>query len=98
PPAAALYAYTTLFRSDPARPDAWKAPRLLADMKRWAGQLLAQRRHVVVFVSDDATLVMPDQTVPMGRMRPGEGFLVKTTYRNGKDRKSTRLNSSHVKS
>ena len=42
------------------------------------------QHSVVVFVNDDATLIMPDQTVPMGRMRQGEGFLVKTTYRNSK--------------
>lgn len=69
---------------DPARPDAWKTPKLLADLQRWAGQLLANRRHVVVFVNDDATLIMPDQSVPLGRMRPGEGFVVRTTYKNGK--------------
>jgi hypothetical protein len=69
---------------DPARPDAWKAPRLLADLQRWSAQLLEKRRHVVVFVNDEATLIMPDQSVPMGRMRPGEGFMVRTTY---KDRK-----------
>ncbi|MEQ1942410.1 hypothetical protein ABMA32_08315 [Mesorhizobium sp. VNQ89] len=69
---------------DPARPDAWKAPKLLSDLQRWAKQLLPVRKHVVVFVNDDATLIMPDQSVPLGRMRLGEGFAIRTTYRNGK--------------
>ena len=71
-------------RSIPARPDAWKAPKLLADLKRWSAQFLRERRHVVVFVNDEATLIMPEQAVPMGRMRPGEGFAVKANNQNGK--------------
>jgi hypothetical protein len=69
---------------DPARADAWKAPRLFADLKRWSAELLKTRRHVIVFVQDEATLIMPDQAVAMGRMSPGGGFAVRTSYRDGK--------------
>ncbi len=69
---------------DTSRPDAWRAPRLLTDLKRWSSELLKTRRHVIVFVDDNATLIMPDQAVPMGRMAPGGGFAVRTSYKDGK--------------
>lgn len=69
---------------DPARPDAWKSRRLFSDLKRWSAQFLKQRRHVVVFVHDEATLIMPDQAVPMGKLQKGEGFAVRTVIENGR--------------
>jgi hypothetical protein len=33
--------------------------------------------HVIVFVNDEATLIMPDQDVPLGPMKPTDGFSVR---------------------
>ena len=62
---------------DPDRPNAWKQSKLLADLKRWASIPMRHRRHVIVFVRDQATLIIPDQTVMLGSMHPGEGFALR---------------------
>lgn len=69
---------------DPARADAWRQAKLLADLQRWARLFLKDRKHVVVFVESNATLILPDQIVPLGLMRPGEGFRLKPVFRDGR--------------
>ena len=38
---------------------------------------------MIVFVNDDATLIMPDQDVPLGPMKPTDGFSVRQTFGAG---------------
>ena len=45
-----------------------------------AERLLRARRHVLVFVNRDATLIMPTGPVPIGQMSPEDGFIVRETF------------------
>lgn len=59
---------------DPGSPQAWRRAPYHGMLRRWARENLKHGKHVVVFVNDVATLVMPDQDVSLGRMNPAEGF------------------------
>jgi hypothetical protein len=65
---------------DPGSPQAWRRSPYHGILRRWARDNLKKGRHVVVFVNDVATLVMPDQDVPLGKMNPSEGFSVRQTF------------------
>jgi hypothetical protein len=49
-------------------------------LHQWAKNNLQKGIYVIVFVNDNATLIMPDQDVPLGRMLPADGLTVR---RNG---------------
>ena len=61
---------------DPGQPRAWTREPYRSELARWSGQLLKSGRHLLVFVNDDATLIIENEAVPLGRMTPGEGFRV----------------------
>src|SRR5690606_42132012 len=89
-PRPALLPYTTLFRS-----------LELAPQSRQEGVLFGEEDSLpVAFVVDGAALLWRKQEsgqfVQKGNARRAEGFVL--TGARAKDRKSTRLNSSHVKS
>src|SRR5207253_7599920 len=89
PPRSTLFPYTTLFRS-----------------RAGLAEILADSDHEVVAAvgnADDLLAAVaehrPDVAVVDVRMPPGytdEGIRTSTTATSGRDRKSTRLNSSHV--
>lgn len=62
---------------DPGAPQAWRKEPYLTELQRFAADLLKERRHVIVFVGSNATLIMPTGPVPMGHMSPEEGFVVR---------------------
>jgi hypothetical protein len=39
--------------------------------------------HVIVFVNDMATLIMPDDTVPLGPMKPTDRLTVRQNFAAG---------------
>ncbi len=43
--------------------------------------LLDERRHVIMFVGDEATLVMPDEALPLGKMTAARQFPYRTGLR-----------------
>jgi hypothetical protein len=45
-----------------------------------AKTLLEQRRHVIMFVGDQATLVMPDEALPLGRMAAEDSFRIESVF------------------
>jgi hypothetical protein len=45
-----------------------------------AEHLLKDRRHLLVFVNGNATLMMPTGPVPIGPMSPEDGFVVRETF------------------
>lgn len=65
---------------DPKSPFAWQKQPYLTGMLKWSAQLLEQRRHLLVFVGSDATLIMPSGPVPIGPMSPADGFIVRETF------------------
>ena len=65
---------------DSGRRLAWRREPYFSGLKAMAEQLLKQRRHVLVFVDGDATLIMPTGPVPIGPMSPDDGFVVRETF------------------
>ena len=68
---------------DPGVPQAWRKQPYYDQLHRWAEVNLQKGRHVLVFVNDDATLIMPGQDVPLGKMKPTDGFSVRQTIGAG---------------
>src|SRR5690606_41451090 len=87
PPPSTLFPYTTLFRSWHAMPPCPGAPRLAP-----APRLVRPRLRRVTARRVNA----PCWELAQGKRRPS-GRLPKTARSAAQDRKSTRLNSSHVK-
>lgn len=65
---------------DPGNPFAWRREPYFSRLKIMAEQLLKERRHLLVFVNREATLIMPTGAVPIGPMSPEDGFLVRQTF------------------
>ena len=65
---------------DPGTPLAWRREPYLSGLKAMSEQLLRDRRHLLVFVKGDATLIMPTGPVPIGPMSPDDGFIVRETF------------------
>lgn len=71
---------------DPASPMAWRKQPILSGLMHWSGNLLEARRHLLIFVQDHATLIMPTGPVDIGPMKQGDGFIVRETFTaRGKD-------------
>jgi hypothetical protein len=71
---------------DPGTPFAWRKEPYFTQLKMMAERLLRDRRHLLVFVNRDATLIMPTGPVPIGPMSPEDGFVVRETFTTaGKD-------------
>src|SRR5690606_41931351 len=97
PPSAPLFPYTTLFRSDRSRPEARQE-------RRCGGlevALTAEHQHEAVAVDADERVARraPRRAPELGRTHLVERRGDRPGHDQGRpvDRKSTRLNSSHVK-
>ena len=53
---------------DPGSPGCVAESALFRCLAAMAKTLLEEKRHVIMFVGDQATLVMPDEALPLGRM------------------------------
>lgn len=65
---------------DPGSPGAWREEPYFAGLKSLARSLLEERRHVIMFVGDEATLVMPDDAVPLGKMTAADQFRIEPAF------------------
>ena len=65
---------------DPGSPSAWRRAPYFAGLKAMAKALIAERRHVLMFVGDQATLVMPDEALPLGTMTARDNFRVEQVF------------------
>jgi hypothetical protein len=65
---------------DPNAPSAWRKEPYYRQLHQWADINLKNGRHVLVFVNDEATLIMPGQDLPLGKMKPTDGFAVRQTF------------------
>ncbi|MGD0641022.1 MAG: hypothetical protein ABSC22_09780 [Roseiarcus sp.] len=70
-----LYAYV-----DPGSPQAWRKSPYYDDLRRTAKRMIEQRRHVIVFAGEMATLIMPEEAVPLGRLSAQDSFRVESTF------------------
>jgi hypothetical protein len=79
---------------DPGSPFAWQKEPYLSGLKAWSERLLQERRHLLIFVGSNATLIMPTGPVPIGPMSPADGFVIRETFTaKGKDYVATRVAS-----
>jgi hypothetical protein len=65
---------------DPGSPQAWRKEPYYGDLRRMAKRLNAQNRHVIVFVGDVATLIMPNEAVSLGKMSAEDNFHVEPAF------------------
>lgn len=65
---------------DPGSPQAWRKAPYYDDLRRMAKRLNAENRHVIVFVGDIATLIMPDEAVSLGKMSAEDNFRVEPAF------------------
>ncbi|SNS39840.1 hypothetical protein SAMN05216374_1137 [Tardiphaga sp. OK246] len=79
---------------DPGTPFAWQKEPIHSGLIAWSEKLLAERRHLLIFVGGNATLIMPTGPVPIGPMSPADGFIIRETFTaKGKDYIATRVPS-----
>ena len=65
---------------DAGSPGAWRRQPYFDGLKGMARTLLQERRHVIMFVGDEATLVMPDEALPLGKMKREDQFRIEQVF------------------
>jgi hypothetical protein len=65
---------------DPGSPQAWRKAPYYDALRRWAKELIERGRHVIVFVNDHATLIMPEEAVPLGKMAATDNFKIERAF------------------
>jgi len=68
---------------DPGTPSAWRKQPYFDDLHHWAKNNLEKGIHVIVFVNEIATLIMPDETVPLGPMKPTDRLVLRRSSSPG---------------
>jgi hypothetical protein len=68
---------------DPGAPSAWRKQPYYDQLRLWAKNNLKKGIHVIVFLNDIATLIMPDEDVPLGPMKPTDGISVRRNAASG---------------
>ena len=77
---------------DPGSPGAWRKQPYYDRLRAMARTLLAQRRHVIMFSGDEATLVMPDEPLSLGKMTAKDNFRIEQGFGpNGPTWRATRI-------
>jgi hypothetical protein len=66
-----------LIHVDPARPDAWRREPYYATIKSWGAALTAQRQQLIVWLGDEAIIILPDKEKNLGTVQPGQSIAVK---------------------
>ena len=61
-----------LVQVEPGSAGAWRREPYYSQLKGWAAASLREKRHVVVFVNNSATVVLPDKDVALGTIEPGD--------------------------
>ena len=57
-----------------------------------ARALIEERRHLIMFAGEEATLVMPDEALPLGRMTAQDQFRIEQGFGpNGPTFRATRF-------
>ena len=65
---------------DPGSPGAWRRQPYYDGLRTMSTTLLDERRHVIMFVGDEATLVMPDEALPLGKMTAQDNFRIERVF------------------
>jgi hypothetical protein len=70
---------------DASTPQAWRKQPYYGQLHQWAKNNLQKGIYIIVFNNDIATLIMPDQDVPIGPMKPSDGLMVRRNLGGGYD-------------
>jgi len=62
---------------DGSAPQAWRKQPHYGQLHQWARNNLQKGIYVLVFINDNATLIMPDQEILLGPMLPTDGIAVR---------------------
>lgn len=62
---------------DPGLPSAWSRQPYHGHLRQWSKQNMPKGIYVVVFVNDNATLILPDQDVVLGPVTPDQTISVR---------------------
>jgi len=65
---------------DPGSPQAWRKAPYYDKLRAMARTLLEQGRHIVVFVNDVATLIMPEEAIALGPMKATDNFKIDRAF------------------
>src|SRR5665647_396760 len=65
---------------DPGAPSAWRKQPYYDELREGAKKNLQEGIYVIVFVNDIATLIMPDQDVPLGPMKQTDRISVRRNF------------------
>jgi hypothetical protein len=65
---------------DPGAPGAWRKEPYFGGLKNLARTLIEERRHVIMFLGGEATLVMPDEAIPLGPMTAQDSFRIEPAF------------------
>ena len=65
---------------DPGSPAAWRKAPYFDGLRAMAKMLLEEKRHLIMFVGDQATLVMPDETLSLGAMTANDNFRIEPAF------------------
>ncbi len=65
---------------DPGAPGAWRRQPYYDGLRRMARTLIEEGRHVIMLVGDEATLVMPEEAVLLGRMASHDQFRIEQVF------------------
>ena len=77
---------------DPGAPGAWRRAPYFDGLRGMAKKLLEQKRHVIMFVGDQATLVMPEETLSLGAMTANDNFRIEPAFGpNGPTWRATKI-------
>jgi hypothetical protein len=65
---------------DPGYPQAWRKAPYYDQLRQWAKNLLEKGRHIIAFVNDSATLIMPEEAISLGKMKASDSFRVERAF------------------
>jgi hypothetical protein len=67
-----LYYSALYLMVDPDRPLAWRMQPYHSRLREWSARAFEENKRIVALVSGQATVVLPDRDVPLGRLGPGD--------------------------
>lgn len=65
---------------DPGSPQAWRKAPYYDQLRAWARSLIDKGRHVIVFVNDQAMLIMPEEAIALGPMKPTDNLRIERAF------------------
>ena len=64
---------------DPGMPSAWRRQPFYDQLREWWKNNLHKGWYVIVYVNELATLILPNQDMPLGRLTPEDVLVVRQT-------------------